>query len=261
MSWFAVDDTAWSHPKFVAVGNAALGLWLRAGSYAAQHLTDGIVPGVVVRMCNGTPAQVRKLVTAGLWHEHGHTCPHPKCVQPAPGDYYMHDYLAPYNPSRREVQARRDREAEKKRKYRAAKDAADQLPLDDTDPRPDDGADRDAPRRPARPDTREQQPIAEDWQPSDDDVEAAQLARTDAGRPQLTPQQLDAVTRKFVRRMSDEGKTAAAWGGRWQQWAETERTDPTPGSNVVQLDAMTRSQQQRAGLEALRQQMNGGHTA
>ena len=27
MSWFAVDDSAYSHPKIVAAGNAAMGLW------------------------------------------------------------------------------------------------------------------------------------------------------------------------------------------------------------------------------------------
>jgi hypothetical protein len=249
MSWFAVDDSAWSHPKIVAAGNAALGLWLRCGAYAAQHLTDGIVPGVVVKMCKGSPAQVRKLVEVGLWHEHGHTCPHPKCVQPAPGDYYMHDYLEPYNPSRREVQARRDREAEKKRKYRSGQ-RAEQLPLDG-EPDRDQGP-------PPRPRPGEAAPIPEDWRPSDADVEAAQLARVEAGLPQLTPQQLAALTRRFVRRMRDDGKRAAAWGGRWQQWAERERTEPTSGGNVVPWPgAASKSQQQRAGLDRLRGRMNG----
>ncbi|MFF9088612.1 hypothetical protein ACF1BE_19710 [Streptomyces sp. NPDC014991] len=259
MSWFAVDDNAWAHPKFTAAGNAALGLWLRCGAYAAQHLTDGIVPGVVVRMCSGTPAQVRKLVAAGLWHEHGHTCPHPRCAQPAPGDYYMHDYLAPYNPTRREVEARRAREADKKRRYREGGAAGRQLPLDDADPGPGEDAGRDAPP-PGRPPRRAapEAPIPADWQPSDEDVQAVQLARADAGLPQLTPQQLAAVTRKFVRRMTDDRVQAAAWGGRWRQWAETERTEPAGGVVVPLPGAMTRSQQQRAGLDRLR---NGGHSA
>jgi hypothetical protein len=245
MPWFVIDDNSHMHPKFVAAKNAALGLWVRAGGYAAQHLTDGIVPGVIAKMY-GTPAQVRKLVEVGLWHEHGHTCPHPKCPRPAPGDYAIHDYLE-YNPTRRDVQARRDREADKKRRYRAR---AEQLPLDEPE---------DAP--PPRPRRDEQQPIPADWQPSDADVEAAQLARADAGLPQLTPQQLNILTRRFVRRMTDDQARAAAWGGRWQQWAENERTEPAPqpGGNVVQFGAMTRSQQQRAGLDRLRQ--NGGHSA
>jgi hypothetical protein len=117
MPWFVVDDNAHSHPKMIAAGNAALGLWLRCGAYAAQHLTDGVVPGVIAKMYGSKP-QITKLVAAGLWHEHGHTCPHPKCAQPAPGDFYIHDYLAPYNPSRAEVERKRERAADKKRRQR-----------------------------------------------------------------------------------------------------------------------------------------------
>ncbi|KAJ3617294.1 hypothetical protein Zmor_008836 [Zophobas morio] len=236
------------HPKFVAAKNAALGLWVRAGGYAAQHLTDGIVPGAIAKMY-GTPGQVRKLVEVGLWHEHGHRCSHAKCLQPGPGDYAIHDYLD-YNPTRADVQARREREAEKKRRYRAR---GEQLPLDEPDRTPP------PPPRPRRDDAG---PIPAGWQPTDADVEAAQLARADAGLPQLTPQQLDTVTRRFVRRMTDDQVRAAAWGGRWQGWVERERTEPapaSPGGTVLQHPAMTKSQQQRAGLDRLRQ--NGGHSA
>jgi hypothetical protein len=122
MPWFVVDDNAHSHPKMIAAGNAALGLWLRCGTYAAQHLTDGIVPGVIAKMYGSRP-QIARLVAAGLWHEHGHTCRRPKCAQPAPGDFYIHDYLAPYNPSRDEVERKRERAAEKKRKQRSTQDS------------------------------------------------------------------------------------------------------------------------------------------
>jgi hypothetical protein len=260
MPWFVVDDNAYSHPKLIAAGNAALGLWLRAGSYAAQHLTDGIVPAAVVRMCSGTTAQVRRLVQAGLWHEHGHSCPHPKCVQPAPGDYYMHDYLAPYNPSRADVLARRERVADKKRAQRARQAQGEQRPPKPSPPRPA-GEDTPPARDRGRSRTAAAGPIPADWQPSDEDVEAAQLARADAGRPQLTPPQITAVTRKFRQRMLDDQVQAAAWGGRWRQWAENERTEPAVGGNVVQHPAMTRGQQQRAGLDRLMEELDGGHTA
>ncbi|WP_330349738.1 hypothetical protein [Streptomyces sp. NBC_00582] len=252
MPWFVVDDNAHSHPKLIAAGNAALGLWLRAGSYAAQHLTDGIVPGVVAKMYGSKP-QIAKLLAVGLWHEAGHTCPHPKCKQPAPGDYYMHDYLAPYNPSRAEVTEKRERAAEKKRSYRERQTG----PQSGRSGRPAPAEDAPPPRRPSRP---AGGPIPEDWQPTDEDVQAAQLARADAGLQQLTPQQIAVVTRKFVRRQLDDQVQAAAWGGRWQQWAENERTEqqPAPGGVVVQFGAMSKSQQQRAGLDRLRDRMSGG---
>ncbi|MET9729265.1 hypothetical protein ABZZ79_00940 [Streptomyces sp. NPDC006458] len=306
MAWLAVSDNAHSHPKMIAAGNAALGLWLRCGAYAAQHLTDGIVPGAIAKMYGSKP-QIARLLAAGLWHEHGHKCPHPKCVQPQPGDFYIHDYLAPYNPSRAEVEQKRDRAAEKKRKQRAAQDAQGNRGGYDDDPhRNREGFDEESPANPSRNSdgaaghggtspgdgsgTRARgnpspprpsheggagresggrgraalSPIPADWQPSDDDVQAAQLARADAGREQLTAQQIATVTRKFVRRMTDDQVTAAAWGGRWQQWAENERPEPAagPGGVVVHLPgAMTKGQQQRAGLDRLRERMNGGHSA
>ncbi|MFI8817486.1 MULTISPECIES: mucin-2 [unclassified Streptomyces] len=116
MSWFRIDDTAYGHPKVLKAKNPAYGLWSRCGSYAAQQLTDGMIPGVVAELY-GTAPQVRKLIAAGLWHEHGHTCPHPKCAQPAPGDYYMHDYLD-YNPSRTSVEQGRDRAADRQKRAR-----------------------------------------------------------------------------------------------------------------------------------------------
>ncbi|MFC8199918.1 mucin-2 [Streptomyces sp. NPDC057298] len=146
MTWFKVDDTFYGHPKALKAGNAAVGLWVRAGAYAAQHLTEGVVPGVVAQLY-GTAPQARKLVSAGLWHAHGHTCPAPKCKQPPAGDYYMHDFLI-YNPTRAKVEDDRARSAE--RQQRAREKAAEQRnqernPLDssanrpriDDDPRPE----------------------------------------------------------------------------------------------------------------------------
>lgn len=90
MPWFKIDDKAHSHPKFMRVGNAALGLWLRCGSYSAQHVTEGIVPGQIAQLY-GTAPQIAKLVKAGLWHAAGHTCP--RCPQPNGGDYVFHDFF------------------------------------------------------------------------------------------------------------------------------------------------------------------------
>ncbi|MFK0069725.1 mucin-2 [Streptomyces sp. NPDC091046] len=114
MSWFKVDDTAHSHPKVMKAGNAALGLWLKTGSYAAQHLTDGIVPGIVAQ-AYGTAPQARKLVTVGLWHPAGHSCP--RCAQPPAGDYVIHDFHV-YNPTRAAEQDRRQAAADRQKRAR-----------------------------------------------------------------------------------------------------------------------------------------------
>lgn len=66
MTWFMVDDTLALHHKVVAAGNDAMGLWVRAGSWCGQHLTDGFIPEHVVKLL-GTRRQADKLVTSGLW--------------------------------------------------------------------------------------------------------------------------------------------------------------------------------------------------
>lgn len=68
MTWFKVDDDLAFHRKVVAAGNAAMGLWVRAGSWCAQHLTDGFIPDEMVGIM-GSPAQRAKLIKVGLWIE------------------------------------------------------------------------------------------------------------------------------------------------------------------------------------------------
>ncbi|WP_381801048.1 hypothetical protein [Streptomyces niveus] len=113
MPWFRIDDKAHSHPKLIKAGNAALGLWLRCGAYAAQHLTDGIVPGVVAELY-GTKPQAAKLVRAGLWHEADHNCT--DCPVPAAGDYVFHDFL---DDGRNTSRARHEAEKKKARDRQA----------------------------------------------------------------------------------------------------------------------------------------------
>ncbi|MFI5809016.1 hypothetical protein, partial [Streptomyces sp. NPDC051561] len=236
---------------------------------------------------------------------------------PRPGDYYMHDYRDSGNPSRREVVARREKAAAKKRGQRAGHQpagdsSANQMRFDDESQTNHDGFDDesqsnhtpnsdepaghgDASRGDSPGTSRARGPlhstplhkegaeerdvrtgsgaraseptlslIAADWQPSIEDVRAAQLAREDAGRQPLTEQQLVAVTRKFIRRQLDDGQRAVAWGGRWQQWVETERAEqPAAGGVVVPFgqQQMTKSQQQRAGLDRLRSRLAEGGTA
>ena len=78
MPWFKVDDTLAFHTKTLAAGNAAMGLWVRAGAWSMQTLTDGFIPDSLARQL-GTPKQARDLVAAGLWDK-------------APGGYQFHEW-------------------------------------------------------------------------------------------------------------------------------------------------------------------------
>ncbi|MEV7770474.1 HNH endonuclease [Kitasatospora sp. NPDC086791] len=66
MPWFKIDDGFHCHPKVLAAGTPAIGLYVRCGSWAAQQTSAGIVPKAVARMY-GTPRMARSLVAAGLW--------------------------------------------------------------------------------------------------------------------------------------------------------------------------------------------------
>lgn len=68
MPWFKVDDKLHDHRKARAAGKAAMGVWVLAGSWAADNLTDGFVPNSLLSRW-GTRADAGRLVQVGLWHE------------------------------------------------------------------------------------------------------------------------------------------------------------------------------------------------
>jgi len=106
MPWFNVDDGLAFHTKVIKAGNTAMGLWVRAGSHCARHLTDGFVDDDVV-LSLGTMKQAERLVNAGLWLR-------------VEGGFQFHEYHADgRNPTRAEVLAKRLRDAERKAKQRA----------------------------------------------------------------------------------------------------------------------------------------------
>ncbi len=110
MAWFKVDDKLHDHHKPRAAGKAAMGVWVLAGSWAADNLTDGFVPRSVLGRW-GTPADAKRLVEAGLWivgTRHGE-----------PG-WYFHDWEK-FQPSRTSVEDRRARNAAKIAQWRAKK--------------------------------------------------------------------------------------------------------------------------------------------
>lgn len=106
MVWFKVDDTLPFHAKVLAAGNPAMGLWVRAGAWCAQQLTDGHVPTHVARTM-GTASQAAALVKAGLWDV-------------TPGGYAFHDWSTEdRQPTREQVEDKRSTWREKKRRQRA----------------------------------------------------------------------------------------------------------------------------------------------
>jgi hypothetical protein len=71
VGWFKVDDQLAFHRKTLAAGNAAMGLWVRSGSWLRNPGNGrGRPPGVLLvseARTMGTAAEVKKLLDAGLW--------------------------------------------------------------------------------------------------------------------------------------------------------------------------------------------------
>jgi hypothetical protein len=93
MPWFKVDDGFHSHPKAIAAGTPAIGLWTLCGSWSSDQLKDGFVP-TAVALRYGTRAMCKALVSAGLWLV-------------VDGGYQFHDW-GDRNPLKEQVDAIRD---------------------------------------------------------------------------------------------------------------------------------------------------------
>lgn len=103
MPWFNVDDGFHCHPKVLAAGNAAMGMWARLGSYCAKYATNGIVPAAIVK-AYGTPGERGRLLDVG-W------------LKPHPDGFEMHDYLD-YNRTSDQIAAERAKAAKRKAEQR-----------------------------------------------------------------------------------------------------------------------------------------------
>lgn len=124
MVWFLVDDVLPFHERVLRAGNAAMGLWVRGGSWCAGQLTDGFIPADVARTL-GSPAEIRTLVRVGLWSPH---------VKDEQDGFLFHAWAEDgtgqkRQPTKAEVEDRRRKDREKKAAQRAAAAAGRQAPV------------------------------------------------------------------------------------------------------------------------------------
>jgi hypothetical protein len=109
MAWFRVDDHLYGHPKWLGLPRGARALWTTAGSWASGQLTDGFIPTAVLPALDGTRREATALVEAGLWEE-------------AEGGWLFHDW-ADFQPTRASVIEKRQKSAERLRKWREQKES------------------------------------------------------------------------------------------------------------------------------------------
>lgn len=114
MPHFRVDDAFHSHPKAQRVGDDAIGLWVRAGSFCMAYLTDGFVPEWWVKQQPKGAAKAQKLVSAGLWHDGAESN--------GEQGYQFHEFVGPgRQDSREKIEA--DRELARKRKQKSRRES------------------------------------------------------------------------------------------------------------------------------------------
>lgn len=97
MPWFKVDDRLAHHPKVMTAGLASMGLWVRAGSWSAAHLTDGFIPASLLTTLEAKRSHAAALVKAGLWDAE-------------PDGYRFRDWLD-YQPSAHDVKLSQEAES------------------------------------------------------------------------------------------------------------------------------------------------------
>ena len=112
MPWFKVDDKLHDHHKSRAAKAKAMGVWVMAGSWCADNLTDGFVPRSVLGRW-GTPADAKRLVDVGYWE---------MAEQNGERGWRFHDW-DDYQPKRAETLTRREEDRQRKAAARAAKKA------------------------------------------------------------------------------------------------------------------------------------------
>ncbi|GAA4175938.1 hypothetical protein [Gryllotalpicola koreensis] len=109
MPWFKIDDAFWSHPKTLRLSPEAVALWVRAGTYASQNRTDGVIDAHILPVFGGVSGASQELIDAGLWepHERG---------------FVFHDW-DDYQPSKADIDARREADRARKAEWREKKAA------------------------------------------------------------------------------------------------------------------------------------------
>jgi len=244
--WFRVDDKLWGSPKWLAIKAGARALWVTAGAWSMDQLTDGKVPAHVVPILGGRPSDAKALVTCGLWNE-------------TDGGYQFHDWHD-WQPTRESIITKRENEAQRKAAWREKRSQKQQESAenDAMSQRDTDGTTASVPQvshdgptlvpdlsRSSRPDPTRPDPTAPkgaesarkratslpaDWKPTPEHVERAAQDGIDLEREVI----------KF-RAWADEGNTSKSWNGRFTRWlmqaaeyaAERPRPATQPSSATV----------------------------
>lgn len=226
MVWFKVDDKLHSHSKVrkvLAEEPAALALWVVAGSWSADNLTDGLIPDHQLPWLipAGADELAQKLVIARLWRR-------------VRGGYQFHEWDADAsgtrrNPTRSEVEAERRKKVEAGRKgglasgkTRSNREAPALAPASA-------GGSR-VLEHPTRPD-----PVLKDSSTRSPEKKNSSRSRTD----EPTRVDVEQICRHLAEQIVANGSKRPTITAEWRRQArlllDEERADPTSVRQVVNL--------------------------
>jgi hypothetical protein len=117
--WFRLDQGFHSHPKIIAAGNEAIGLYARCGTYAAEHSTDGFIREDIAVLYGASDTGSRRNPGTGKPETLAETLVRTMLWRRTRGGWTMPDYLD-YNPSKQAVDKERKQAAERQRRRRDA---------------------------------------------------------------------------------------------------------------------------------------------
>ena len=109
MAWYKVDDRLPTSRKLIRIPRskraAAIGVWTLAGAWSMHDLTDGFVPAYMIEEWGGDESHADALVAAGMWE--------PDERDGDPGYQFVN--WDEYQPTKADVEAKRERDRERKR--------------------------------------------------------------------------------------------------------------------------------------------------
>lgn len=221
MPWFKVDDTFPMHEKVLAAGNSAIGLWVRAGAWSMQQLTDGFVPNHVLRVL-GTPKERRKLVEVSLWEESRGGIRFKNWDERQPTKVQIEAARQAANERQRHARERAKSRRESRRDTGVSHGPPDPTRPDPTvvpTELPPSGSAQSAAKKSRA--TR----LPDDWQPSD------------AHRALAAERGVDITEEadKFRDWAAGNGATKKDWAATFRNWLRNARPSRTPASNVARL--------------------------
>jgi len=253
--WMKIDDTLHCHKKAMKAGVEAMGLWVLAGSWSSDQLTDGFVPEcMATRWAPNATELAARLVTAGLWSVG-------ECDDDA--GWWFHQWEE-RNPTRQEVVKVRDEARERMRKTRGqrrtkpvrpnfartASEVQEKFALPVPVPVVPNGTTKDSLRSSSAATAKRGQRLPNDWEPEPNLVEQI--------KNEVPNVDICAQHRRFVDYwIAQPGQKGVKldWSATWRNWMR--KADE---SNHAQIPAIRRSTSDAgvAAIQALKTRFEPG---